>query len=286
MNWLIYTLGSVLFYTAMNLIQKVVADKSGSPRASGFIFNFFAAAITLVIFLFNHQLGELFSKPQNASAWIFLGLGGLFYGLFERSRYQAAQLLDASIFTTILTFGTLVAFIGSSILYQEPITTYKLIGASLILISLVLAAHDKRKNKKKISKKGLLIGLMVSTFMGLGWMLDKMGTRYFGASVYSVYAWVFGLPIVFFPSINMDKLKIEFLRSWQSLLFLAGLNALGYLFQLEAISMAEATRVIPMVQTTTLLTVIFGIVILKEKDNIPQKIIAAILALVGTYFLI
>lgn len=254
MNWLLYALGSILSYTALSLIQKVVADNSDSP--------------------------------QDTKALIFLGLGGLFYGLFERGRYQANKLLDASVFTTILTFGTVVAFVGSSILYQEAITLPKLLGATLVIISLIFVAKSHQKEKRPLSKRGLFLGLLVSTFMGLGWMLDKMGAFYFGTNAYSVYAWIFGLPVVFLPSIKYQKLKTEFLSSWQPLLILAGLNSLGYICQLEAVSLAEATQVIPLIQTSTLLTVILSIVILKERKNVPQKMLAAAIASVGIYFLV
>ncbi len=286
MNWLFYTLASVVLYTVMSLVQKVVADKSESYRASGFIFNSFATLITLIIFLLQHSFGDLLLLPKDLSAWLFLILGGLFYGLFERGRYQATQLLDASVFATILTLGTLTAFIGSSLLYHEPITLYKLIGVSSIIGALVLVAGGEKKSQPLVSRKGLIVGVVVSVSMGLGWMLDKMGSRYFTASIYSVFIWAAGLPFIFFPSINMGELKKELFGSWKGLLLLASLNSVAYLCQLQAVTIAESTKVIPIIQTTTLLTVLLGIVILKERDNISKKILAAVIALVGTYFLL
>ena len=75
------------------------------------------------------------------------------------------------------------------------------------------------------------------------------------------------------------------LEAWIALL-LASLNVIGYLLNLKALEIAEATRVIPIVQTSTLFTVIFGILLLKERDNVPRKIIAGILAITGVYFLV
>ena len=66
---------------------------------------------------------------------------------------------------------------------------------------------------------------------------------------------------------------------------MAGLNVAGYLLQLKALEIGDATRVIPTVQTSTLLTVILGIVFLGEKEHSAKKIFAAIIALLGVYFL-
>ena len=67
---------------------------------------------------------------------------------------------------------------------------------------------------------------------------------------------------------------------------LAGLNVAEYLMQLKALETAEATRVIPIVQTSTLVTILVGIVLLKEKEHISRKIVAGLMAMSGAYFLI
>lgn len=64
------------------------------------------------------------------------------------------------------------------------------------------------------------------------------------------------------------------------------MNVVAYLLQLKALLLADATKVIPILQTSTLLTVMLGILLLGEKDNVARKIIASLIALVGSYILI
>jgi len=49
---------------------------------------------------------------------------------------------------------------------------------------------------------------------------------------------------------------------------------------------APATKVIPLISLSTLLTVFLGILILKERGQIAKKIIAGIIAVVGMWLLI
>ncbi|KKU23262.1 MAG: hypothetical protein UX34_C0013G0017, partial [Candidatus Woesebacteria bacterium GW2011_GWF1_46_13] len=56
--------------------------------------------------------------------------------------------------------------------------------------------------------------------------------------------------------------------------------------QLKALELQEATRVIPIVQTSTLTTVLAGVVLLNEKEHLVKKVIAGFTAFAGVYFLI
>jgi len=98
--------------------------------------------------------------------------------------------------------------------------------------------------------------------------------------------WAIPVPLIYLPYIKTGNLISEFrLASWKIVL-LAALNVIGYLMQLKALEIGEATKVIPIVQTTTLFTVLFGIILLRERENIGRKVFAAILALSGVYLLI
>ena len=54
---------------------------------------------------------------------------------------------------------------------------------------------------------------------------------------------------------------------------------------LKALEIGDATRVIPTVQTSTLLAIILGILLLGEKEHALQKVSAGVIALLGVYFL-
>ena len=84
----------------------------------------------------------------------------------------------------------------------------------------------------------------------------------------------------------MADLKQEIRLSNWKILIVAFFNVIGYFFSLSALALADATRVIPITQTSTLLTILLGIMLLKEYQHLPQKVIAGILAITGVYLLV
>lgn len=283
MNWVLLAFSSVFFFTAMNLLQRKLAVNANNPRAMAILFNGIAASMALLIFFISGS-SKNFSLPTQIGAWIAVLIASFCYGMYERSRFIAAKLLDASVFTTISTLSVLVAFVGSAFLYSESLSINKLAGGLLIILSLFLVSLGKKHGN--LSLKGILIAVLINIMLGLGWMLDKKGALFFNASTYNIFVWILPLIFIYFPRVKFGLIKKELkIASWKVFL-LAGLNAIGYLLQLKALEVAEATRIIPIVQTSTLFTVIMGIILLKEKNNILRKITAGMIAVVGVYLLV
>ncbi|MDO9028631.1 MAG: DMT family transporter, partial [Candidatus Roizmanbacteria bacterium] len=214
--------------------------------------------------------------------WIYLLVAVLFYGLYERLRFYITKALEASHLTIINNTSLVVAVIIAFFIYSEALTTGKILGFLLILTALCLISINKIK---KINWSGVLLAVLANVFLGIGWALDKKGVFYFNAETYNVLAWILPLFILYLPHIKLNDLKKEIKISSWKIVFLSFFNVIGYFIQLKALALADATRVIPIVQTSTLFTVIFGIILLKEKENLLRKILAGIIAVIGVYFL-
>jgi len=282
MSWLVLASSSVLLFTALNLLQKVLATSSRNPRALSVVFNTYAALISAVIFLTTTPLSKI-SFPKEPAAWVFLLLAASAYALFERSRFSVAKLIDASVFSTITNVSVLVAFFGSVFLYNEPLTTSKLIGLVCIVSALVLLSYRKGS---RASAYGILLAIAISAALGVGWMLDKFGAFYFNSATYNIMVWTLPIALILLPKVPIADLKYEIKTGSWKIVLLALLNVTGYFLQLQALTVGDATRVIPIVQTSTLFTVLAGIVLLKEKEDLPKKIIAGIIAVAGVALII
>jgi len=283
MSWVILAFGSVFFFTTLALLQRVLAIESKNPRAMAVLFNILAALIALLIFFLTGSF-KRFVLPTGYKAWAVL-LGASFcYGIYARGQFLVAKLLDASVLTTVRNISVLVAFVGSLFLYSETLTAQKILGGALIIVALFLVSV--RNNPKNAPKEGLLLGIGLSIMLGLAWMLDKLGTQFFTANTYNILIWTVPIIFIFLPKMGFSAIKKELeIASWR-VFVLAGVNVFGFLMQLKALETAEATKVIPIVQTSTLFTILFAVVLLDEKDYIYRKAIASLLAVAGTYFLI
>lgn len=273
----------MLFFTALALVQRKIAVASRYPMSTAILFNLSAIFFASLLFIATGSYRSL-SFPSSPSAWIYLALAVAMYGLFERGRFFAAKKLDASTLSIISNVSLAVAFTGSIFLYSESFTGLKIAGALMIFTALVIISYQKKFKPGSVS--AIMLGVLIYTLLGLGWMLDKKGANYFGANIYNLFVWA--LPIVFLllPKVNFTELKYEFKRSNWSFVIPSLLNASGYFLQLKAMETGNATQIIPIVQTSTLLTVVAGIVIMGERNNLIKKLLAALLALIGSYLLV
>ncbi|MFH0792186.1 MAG: DMT family transporter [bacterium] len=284
MTWIIFAFGSVLLYTCVNLLQKRMAVESKYPRAMAILFNGIAGLFALLIFALTDSFKN-FNLPSDSRAWIALAIASFCYAMYVRGRFVAAKLLDASVLATVTNISVLVAFIGSIFLYSESLTANKALGGILILGALFLVSFNNNK-AKKLSVRGLLIATLISVILGIAWMLDKLGVQYFNANTYNIFVWIIPNIFIYLPYIRPDNIKSEWhIGSWKIVL-LAGLSVVGYLLQLKSLELTEATKVIPILQMSTIFTVFMGIILLKERDNIAMKVIAGIMAMAGAYLLI
>ncbi len=282
MNWFLYTMGTVFLFTSYNLLQRKLAIQAKNPRVMAVAFLGIAATMALVIFFIGGSY-KSFSLPTQSEAWIALLVAIFSYGMFERYKFTAAKLLDASVLSTIGNLSVLVAVVGSIFIYGESISVQKFIGGFLVILSLLLVSFHKKR--VKLSTKGILAAIFINIMLGIGWMLDKKGAEYFNINTYNIFVWTIPILFVYFPHIPLKALREELKTASWKIYLLAAINVAGYLLQLKALTLAEATRVIPIVQTSTLFTVIIGVIVLKERDSMAKKFIAGCMAVIGVYFL-
>jgi drug/metabolite transporter (DMT)-like permease len=281
MTWLYYALGASISFTFLSILSRTLTVESKNPRAFSIVFNIICIIMSLILFVGAGSY-KVFALPTRIDAWIFLLIASFFYGLNERFRFLISKLLEASIYSIIGNISVIMAFIISFFLYKETLTLTKLLGSIMILFSLLLVTELK---KSKISARGLFLGIITSIYLGIAMSLDKKGAIFFNPETYNILLWVVPFIVLYFPGINLKELKIEYKKfSWRIIL-LAFFNFIGFYLGLKAFMLAEATKVIPIIQTCTIFTVITGVFLLKERSNLTKKIIAGVIAVVGVFLL-
>lgn len=282
MNWLYLSLGSVICYTCLNIFSRLVSVDSKNPRALSFAFNLVSIFMAVVLFLLTSSYKNL-SLPVKAEGWLYLLIASFFFGIFERLRFFATKLLDISTYSIISNITVIVAFAFSLFLYSETLSLSKSIGFLLILASLFLVVDRK---KSKVNIKGLIVGLSASFAAGIGMGLDKIGATFFNPEVHNVLLWIIPFIVVFFPYIKINDIIIEFKKFSWKILLLAFFNFSGYYFGLKAFFLVAGTMVVfPIIQTTTIITVMAGIFLFKEKNNLFKKILSGVIAVIGVFLL-
>jgi len=281
MTWLYYSLGTAIGYTCLNLLSRTVSVKSKNPRALSIAFNIVSIFLAIILFLITGSYKN-FSLPIEREAWIYFLIAAFFYGTYEKLRFYASKYLDASVYSIIGNITIVMAFIFSLFLYKEVLTLSKSIGFILILLAIFLVSEKK---KSKILAKGLFYGIATSVCIGIAMSLDKKGATFFSPNVYNLLAWMGPFIVLWFPGIRITEIKQQFQKFSWKIVLLSFFNFIAYFFGLKAFVLAEATQVIPIMQLSTIMTVIAGIFLLNEKSNLLKKIIAGVIAVAGVFLL-
>lgn len=281
MTWIIYTILAIFFYTATNLLMRTLAVNSKNPRAFSFIFNLWGAVFAFLIFAIEPKQ-SLFMPSVLITSLILFTI--LLYGTYERLQFYARKEIEVSTITILFRLAPAITFAASIIILGEIFNLKKFLGFILVLLAAILVSY--KKDVKIKFEKAFFITLACAIFLGLAWTIDrKIMSSGFSPQFYLLLIWTLPLIFIYLPHISKKDLRLETVTGSWKIPLLAFFNVFGFFFQLKALSLADASRVIPLVSVSTILTVLGGIILLKEKSNLKNKIIAGIIVFVGILLL-
>lgn len=280
MNWLGWALVQVGFSTAYQLLSRKLAIKSEHPRAFSVVFNLMAAFLSFVLIAL-----EPIALKQFSLRFILLMLvSTVLYALFERSQFYARREIEASRLAVIFRLIPVVALGASVVFLGEAITVTKLVATALVVGGSLLVV-DLRVQWKV--GRGLLYALVAAFALGLAWTNDKQASVGYSLSLYALLIW--WIPIVYnvlIPPIPLKTLKRELvIAGWKPIALLAFVNVFDYYALIKALSLGEASRVIPVTSASTISVVAFGMLFLGERGDMVKKAIAAVLVVAGVMLL-
>jgi drug/metabolite transporter (DMT)-like permease len=211
-------------------------------------------------------------------------LASILFGVVDRVQFYARKHIEASTFAILFRTSLAVTFLSSILLLKEPFSLSKLAGTLLVLIASFLVSY--KNSKIRIEKTYLLLTLFCATSLGFGWMLNKaVMSAGFSPQFFTIILWGGVLPIILLPSIPIKELKKELSLGTWKIPLLAVIGAIGTYSQLFALTLADASKVIPVASTSTVLTVLGGTIILKERTDLAKKLIAGVIAFLGVLLL-
>lgn len=273
MNWLFFTLCAVMINTSLGLGLRGLTKKAGNPRITGFIYNCYAALASLVIWIVSGA-----PLPQNVptAAIALLLLSALGYGTFQRGQFYLRKHVEVSQLTPVMQTGLIFGFLASIIILGESLSPKKILGTAIILCAALMVSL----NKKLTINRYAFMTIAISAALSVAGVVDKLASPYFPLFFYTMLIWMIPLPFIAFPA-KPSEIKTAAKSAGWKIPLLASLNALSLVFFVRALQIGEASKVIPVLSTVTVLTVIGGILILGERDNWQRKLVAGILATLG-----
>lgn len=276
--WLLFASIAVLSSTIIATIFRVSAVKTSNPRAFSFVLNSYILLLALII-LFITGIGDV---KLDSYLTFLLVLSTLGYGIFQRYQFLARKHLESSITQTIMTPGSIAGYLLAIVWLNESPKAVQVAGYVLILLSTLLIVFNRRR-KLELNKYALL-ALLISVALNLSVVVNRrVAPSFENILAYVVIILFVQVLFTYLPSVSRKAVKKELSSQNTFLILLSVLNLVAIFSSFQALKLAPATYVTPVLASNVVFIAIAGILFLKEKERIGTKLIAASIASLGLF---
>lgn len=282
MTWLVFSLFSLASFVVYDLAGRYLATKSENPRAFAAILNLCIALLSPIIFLIDQTVPTQF----NPKMLVFTVIGLTLWAFMGRFEYYAKKHTEASVLAITAKIAPVITFILGVVFLKESFTLAKVGGITLIIIANLLL-YLGQKREAVISKEGMKYTGILVVILSFAWIFDAINVRNWGVGTFAFLSYFSPFVLcAFFPPLKIKEIRRELaLTPWWQFLTLSIFGLAGYANLLKAYTLGEASSVTPIITSTTPFVVLFGIILLGERDHLARKLLASALALIAIYLM-
>jgi len=239
----------------------------------------------LIPFLFFIEIPSL-----NKQFWIALFIAGSLNVVTTILYMKAIKYSDLSITVPMVTFTPLFLLTTSPLIVGEFPNLFGLIGVILIVFgSYTLNIKQRHKGylapfKALLKERGPKLMLLVAFIWSITSNFDKIGVQnssaIFWVIVTNIFITLAMLPIV----LHKSQRNVQQITNFKALLPIGLFGALTLIFQMTAINLTLVAYVISIKRISTIISVLFGYLIFREK-GIKERLLGAIIMVIGVAFI-
>ena len=244
-----------------------------------------AGSLTILLEIFTSLFAILFIPlfdivfPPLESILV-LGIVVIIYALTDRLNIEARYGLDPSIFSMLKQMSTVFLIILGFIFLKEELVLKKIIGSVIIIFANILLAFDKGKFK---INKYFTMSVISNFLFAIAMLINVNISDNFNLGIYTIITVSAPALLIFvFERHSLQEIKKEFKR-YNKIEFL--ISAFTWCIMLissvRAYQIGNVSVVAPLLTLTAILNTIYEYFVSKNKTKIYQKIIAAILIILG-----
>lgn len=225
----------------------------------------------------------------NTQFWIALLIGGSINAVTAILYIKAIKVSDLSLTVPLVALTPLFMLLTSPLIVGEYPNFFDYIGIFLIVTgSYLLNIKEKSQGylapfKALLKEPGPKMMLIVAFLWSITSNFDKIGVKN-SSPIFWLFS-LFGtmsvliLPILLHKTPNPSR---KILKQLPMLAAMGFFNAIGVLFQMQALTLTLVVQVIAIKRTSVLMGVLFGHFIFKEKD-IQQRLLGAGIMIFGVF---
>lgn len=278
MSWILFAFGSAFFAGVTAILAKVGIRNVNSNLAT--------AIRTIVVLIFSwgivFLIGSWRDIPQiTPYTLIFLVLSGLATGASWLCYFRALQLGDVNKVTPIDKSSIILTILFAFVFLGEPVGVFQLIGMVAIGIGTYLMIYKKKSaSPAPTNRRWMIYAVLSAVFAALTSILGKIGIENvesnLGTAIRTGVVLIMDWIVVFVTHGQHEIRKID-KRSWIFIILSGVATGLSWLCYYRALQDGPASVVAPIDKLSTLVTVLFSAIFLKEKLTVKAGIGLAVL---------
>ena len=278
MTWQVLIAFNIIFTSIATLLQKILmGDKETDPIATAILFQFMMIILVgiIVIITGKYDFSSMLLIIPNLI--ILMILIGSFYIFIFKSLKQ----IDASKFIVLLSARPLFTILASTFLLNEGLNPKQFIGVIAILSAVFLVTTEKFHLK---FNRGELFALLAAALLGFANTNDRIALQSVELIPFLFLSAVLpGAFITFFNLKALKKIKIFFERQLMTRMILMSIFQFGAIITLlGALKVGNnSSQIVSISELNIVLTVILGIILLKERKNLFRKLAGVSLSFAG-----
>jgi drug/metabolite transporter (DMT)-like permease len=223
---------------------------------------------------------DRFSINVSPHVLLLFALSVVLWALVDAFLFSAFKYEEVSVLAAIFPLNFVFTFVISVAFFQAGIKLTLVVGFLIIMAaSLLIGLYHTRFRLSK----GMVFAFLYSFFLGTALGLNSEVVKSFSIPPYMFAAFLFpaAANLLLFLRPKVAELRYELQVQWKKILLNAAVMDASFFFLLKAFQLGNVPQVVALSASSTLLTALIGIVLLKEDKHRTLKIVAAVLATLG-----
>ena len=279
MNWFWFALLSAVCFATFSVLVRLTLKDQGDAQAFAPIANAIVGLLLLGIALFE----ETFFRPQFWD-YILLVISSIALAGASYLIIWARQITPVSQISLVQQLAMVWTFIGGIWFLSETLNGLKVLSMCLIVLGNGIVFLQ---GSHLAISKGVILGFFATFFITINTLISKiLVVQTISPALYSGIAQVAAAVLITVALPNSLHREYEEFKTqrWQIgavSVFMAG----TIYFLMRAYQVGEASQVTPVRSSAVLLSVLAGIVFLKERASVWRKMVGASVAFLGAFLL-
>lgn len=245
-----------------------------------------AGALTIILELLTGVCAIIFIPffpivfPTNFNIYLILFAVTVIYAATDRLNIEARYGLEPSTFSMLKQLSTVFLIILGFLFLKEKLLINQLLGALLIISSNILLTYNKGKFK---INKYFIMSIISNLLFAVAMLINVNISNNFNIAIYTIIT--VSIPSFFiyiFGKYDFKALKNEYKRYNKKELYISAFTwCLMLISSVKAYQYGSIIVVAPLLALTSILNAMVEFIFNRDKNKFIQKLIAAILIIIG-----